>query len=183
MTTVAKNTNAKKENLPTPPKGGKKKSGKAWILKRQDNAMRALKAVTRLHERFGGGVRTEHRPDFAAKTGSAATAIKTILGSLEGVVKTIAELSAAGFKPENEKVKLDLEPGVQVWLKGKVWRRRYHGLFNPTEMANLKITIVAGKQARARSEAGIEVVEPIGSFTVKEVDYVAAAAESEEAAA
>lgn len=180
MSTVKTNaTTSKKENLPKPP-SDKKKEGKTWVQKRVDNAMRALRALTTLKERFDAGTRTEHRPDYAAHVRDVGQQVTDALGGIESAVKRLIGLGNQGYKPENEKV--TIEAGVEVWLRPPVWCNKYHGLYSPEEMAGLTIKSMHGKTARARSDSGIEVVEPIGSFRTRPVDYAQAVAEREAAA-
>jgi hypothetical protein len=172
----------KKEKLPKAPRDPNKVV-KPWIGKRQDNAMRALRALSTLKERFGSAA-GEGRDEFQEETRNARESIKAAVQFVEATVASIAKLQQGHYKPLSEKVKL--EAGVLVWIKGGVWRKKFAGLYKPEEMEGLKVVALAsdGKIVRARTASGeVQIVEPVGVFKTTPVDYVKAMEEKEEESA
>lgn len=159
---------AKKEKKAKDPN----KKSKPWIAKRQDNGMRALRALTNLFEKFSSGTAGEARPELAEKTKAIRTHVRGALAAAETAVKEIAGLATNNYKPETEKVKLEV--GTPVWLRGAVWVSKYHGLYSAEELKDLKVTAIQGKMVKATSASGVHVVQPSGAFRTHEVDYAKA---------
>src|SRR5580692_6182348 len=155
MATVTATAKKKTEKLPNPPGAAKaKKTGKAWIAKRADTLKRVLKAATSLKEKFAPAVAGEVRPEWKEKLVAAGRIVDTIHANAAEALKQLAVLETGNYVPEGSVRGVKLANGAQVWLRGKVWLKKYKGLYQPAELDGLTISNIVGKKAMAKATGG-----------------------------
>lgn len=160
-----------KEKLPNPPVEGEAKKG--WVAKRIDNVQRALKAARTLVERLSPVARLKiankvHADHVSALVDAADEAVKNLDEALDYLVK----LGDGNFIPALGPAQIAV--GQEVWLSQSLWRQKYAGLFQPEELAGLKVEVIAGGRVRAVSKKGKVIVEKAGQLKTTAVDYTAA---------
>ena len=166
----------KPEKLPKPPK----KDGKArktWVTKRIENCTRAIKMARTLLERTEPAL-GQGEKDVQKSIKDVVEQTKLAVAKLDGALNVLSHLGfpgsqSAGFEPASVS---KVQPGTTVWIARSVYDRKYRGLFKVEELAGLKIVSIVGKKAKAVSEKGTPVVEPIGVFKTQPVDYTEGAA-------
>jgi hypothetical protein len=168
--------NTTSAKLPPAPKDPEKVQA-SFLSKLIDRVTRAIKQVNEAQVRTRAIVSLDGKhKDHGASVAVVGDSIDEASTALHEALATLSELSDAGYTPALKKApRLALTTGAQVWLRGPVWVRKYQPMYKPEELDGLEIVAVSGKLARAKTTSGLQITEPVTSFTTVAHSYENAA--------
>lgn len=178
---MSKPNPANKENLPLPPSAKPaKKAAKTFLAKLIERTARAIKQANEIEARTA--LMIEKAPELAKNVREAVESVRgasvDAKASLHETLEELTSLQDLGyaFTGKGGAQRAPLAIGKQVWLRHGVWVRKYAPVYQPEELDGLEVVAVVGKVVRAKTASGLQITEPVGSFTTQATSYEVSAA-------